>query len=110
VRNNERYLAFSPAVSSAFLEISDLRIQSGSVYLQYIERVEIDVSLVRLELNTIRTYGTIHCEVANSFPPDGLARVSDGATLKPQTACHRRTAKFWNVVEARIAQSATGDL
>jgi hypothetical protein len=25
VRNNERYLAFSPAVSQAFLEVSDLR-------------------------------------------------------------------------------------
>jgi hypothetical protein len=54
-------------------------------------------------------YGTIHCEVANSFPPAGLAPVSDGATLKPQTACHRRTAPFWNAVEATIAQSAMED-
>ena len=47
--------------------------------IKYVERVEIDVSLVRLELNTISTlpefktlmvftYGPIHCEVANSFP------------------------------------------
>jgi hypothetical protein len=52
--------------------------------IKYVERVEIDVLLVRLELNTISliiistlpefktlmvfTYGTIHCEVANSFP------------------------------------------
>jgi hypothetical protein len=35
VRNDERYLAFSPAVSEAFLEVSDLRRQfflSPSVY------------------------------------------------------------------------------
>jgi hypothetical protein len=78
------------------------------------------VSLVRLELNTISTlpefktlmvftYETIHCEVADSFPTAGLALVSDGATMKPQTACHRRTAPFWNAVEARIAQSAMED-
>jgi hypothetical protein len=33
VRDNERYLAFRPAVPRAFLEISDLRTQSGSFYL-----------------------------------------------------------------------------
>ena len=27
MRNNERYLAFSPAVTQAFLEVSDLRAQ-----------------------------------------------------------------------------------
>jgi hypothetical protein len=78
------------------------------------------MSLVRLELNTISTlpefktlmvfkYGTIHCEVANSFSPTGLALVSDGATLKAQTACHRRIASFWNAVEATITQSAMED-
>ena len=43
------------------------------------------------------------------FRRHGLAPVSDGATLEPQTACHRRTASFWNDVEARIAQSAMED-
>jgi hypothetical protein len=33
VRNNERYLAFPPAVPQAFLEKTDLRSQSGIVYL-----------------------------------------------------------------------------
>jgi hypothetical protein len=33
VRNNERYLAFSPAVTQAFLEKTDLRPHSGSLYL-----------------------------------------------------------------------------
>jgi hypothetical protein len=33
MRNNERYSAFSPAVSQAFLEVSDLRAQFISVYL-----------------------------------------------------------------------------
>jgi hypothetical protein len=33
VRNNERYLAFPPAVPRAFLEVSDLRTQFGSFYL-----------------------------------------------------------------------------
>jgi hypothetical protein len=33
VRNNERYLAFSPAVSQAFLKKTDLRTQSGTRYL-----------------------------------------------------------------------------
>jgi hypothetical protein len=33
VRNNERYLAFPPAVARAFLEISDLRTQSGTIHL-----------------------------------------------------------------------------
>ena len=53
--------------------------------IKCVELVEIDVSLARLELNTISTlpefktlmvftYGTIHCEIANSFPPAGLAR------------------------------------
>jgi hypothetical protein len=35
VRNNERYLASSPAVSQAFLEGSDLRDQFISFYLEY---------------------------------------------------------------------------
>ena len=33
VRNNERYLAFYSAVPQAFLEVSDLQPQFGSVYL-----------------------------------------------------------------------------
>jgi hypothetical protein len=60
--------------------------------IKYVERFEIGVSLVRLAVNTISTLpefknsmvftiGTIHCEVANSFPPAGVAPVSDGATL-----------------------------
>ena len=35
MRNNERYLAFPPAVSQAFLEKTDLRTQSKSLYLYY---------------------------------------------------------------------------
>jgi hypothetical protein len=34
VGNNERYLAFPPAVSQAFLEVSDLRGQFLSGFLQ----------------------------------------------------------------------------
>ena len=43
---------------------------------------------------------------ANSFPPGGLAPVSDGATLTPQTTCHRRTVPFWNAVEVRTTRSS----
>jgi hypothetical protein len=33
LRNNERYLAFSPAVTQAFLEVSDLRCQFLPIHL-----------------------------------------------------------------------------
>ena len=56
-------------------------------------------------------YGTICCEIADSFSPAGLAPVSDGATLNPQTTCHfkRTAAPLWNAVEVRIAQSSMED-
>jgi hypothetical protein len=37
VQNNERCLAFSPAVSQAFLEVSDLRTQFLASHLQYVQ-------------------------------------------------------------------------
>jgi hypothetical protein len=69
-------------------------------------RVEHDKHTFRVQNFNVFRYGTIHCEIANSFPPAGLAPVSDGATLKPQTACHRRTAPFWNAVEVRTTRSS----
>ena len=94
--------------------------------IKYVERVEIDVSLVRLELNKISTlpefktlmvfiYVTIHCEIANSFLPLASLAVSDGATLhatlKQQTACRtsRHTVPFWNADEVRIVRSSMED-
>jgi hypothetical protein len=51
VRNNERYLAFPPAVPQAFLEKTDLRTQFGTVLV--LDLLVLDLRATAVDLNLV---------------------------------------------------------
>ena len=67
MQNNERYLAFSPAVSQAFLEVSDLRGQFFSVRLYYMLTLSmLDIYCVRRYNETVFVFATF-CTIMSTL-------------------------------------------